>query len=165
MTGPRAIAHIGITVTDLDRAVEWYRDVLGFEPIAAPVEVSVDDGHGGAVAADVFGPRLRRMRIAHLAGANGVALELFEFLEPRSEPRADNFEYWKTGPFHICLLAPDIEQLAERIAATGGARRTSRIWAMFPGEPYLTCYCEDPFGNVLELFSHSHERTYANRGA
>jgi catechol 2,3-dioxygenase-like lactoylglutathione lyase family enzyme len=163
MTGPRAIAHIGITVSDLDRAVAWYRDVLGFELIGPPVDVSADDGHGGAIAADVFGPGLRRMRLAHLAGANGVALELFEFVDPPGEPRRDNFEYWKTGPFHICVLAPDIEQLAERIAATGGRIRTSRIWEMFPGEPHRTCYCEDPFGTVIELYSHSHERTYANR--
>jgi catechol 2,3-dioxygenase-like lactoylglutathione lyase family enzyme len=165
VSGPRPIAHVGMTVTDLDRAVEWYCDVLGFEPIGTPVEVTTGDGHGGAVAADVFGPGCRRFRLAHLASANGTALELFQFIEPRSRPRPDNFEYWMTGLFHLCLVAPDIDDLAERISSTGGRRRTSRVWEMFPGEPYRTCYCEDPFGNVLELYSHSHERTYANRGA
>jgi hypothetical protein len=27
------------------------------------------------------------------------------------------------------------------------------------------CYCRDPFGNTVELYSHSHERVYANRDA
>jgi catechol 2,3-dioxygenase-like lactoylglutathione lyase family enzyme len=163
MTALRPIAHIGITVPDLSEAIDWYCDVLGFEAIGPAVEVRVDDGHAGTVAADVFGPRLGRFRQAHLASANGVALELFEFLEPPSEPRLDNFEYWRTGVFHICLLAPDIEELEERIVESGGLRRTSQVWEMWPGEPYRTCYCEDPFGNVIELYSHSHERTYSNR--
>jgi catechol 2,3-dioxygenase-like lactoylglutathione lyase family enzyme len=164
MTALRPIAHVGVTVTDLDWAVDWYCDVLGFEAIGPAVEVAADDGHAGAVAIDVFGPRLGRFRQAHLASANGVAVELFEFLEPRSERRMDNFDYWKTGIFHLCLVAPDIEQLAERIAKSGGRRRTAQVWEMWPGEPYRMCYCEDPFGNIIELYSHSLERTYANRG-
>jgi len=158
-----AVAHVGMTVTDLERAVAWYRDVLGLEPLGEPLEVWARNGHAGVVAADVFGPRFGAFRQAHLASANGVALELFEFLDPPSERRAHDFEYWKTGVFHLCVVAPDIEQAAQRIAASGGRRRTSRVWEIFPGEPYLTCYCEDPFGNVIELYSHSHERTYANR--
>jgi catechol 2,3-dioxygenase-like lactoylglutathione lyase family enzyme len=158
-----SIAHVGMTVSDLDGAVRWYRDVLGLEPLGPAVEVEARAGHGGRVAADVFGPRFGLLRQAHLTSANGVALELFEFAEPRVEPRATHFEYWKAGIFHFCLVAPDIEAVAERIVASGGRRRTSRVWEIFEGEPYRTCYCEDPFGNVFELYSHSHERTYANR--
>jgi catechol 2,3-dioxygenase-like lactoylglutathione lyase family enzyme len=154
MTAPPAVTHVGMTVADLDAAVRWYGDVLGLEPIGPPVAVRAHEGHGGAVAADVFGRRFGRFRQAHLATANGVALELFEFFEP-----AD----WTTGIFHVCLTTPAIDALAERIATSGGRMRTSRIWEIFPGEPYRTCYCEDPFGTVIELYSHSHERTYSNR--
>lgn len=159
-----AIAHLGLTVADLDRAVAWYRDVLGFDSLADPVEVRAHVGHAGAVAADVFGPRFGAFRQAHLASSNGAALELFEFLDPPSEPRAQGFEYRKAGVFHVCVVARDVERAAERIAANGGRRRT-RAWEIFSGEPYRTCWCEDPFGNPIELYSHSHERTYANRGA
>jgi hypothetical protein len=32
----------------------------------------------------------------------------------------------------------------------------------FPGEkPYRMVYMEDPFGNILEIYSHSDELTYA----
>jgi len=162
MTRRRQIAHIGVTVTDLDRALDWYRDVLGFEPIVSPVAVQVGDGHPGALAADVFGPSCRRFRVAHLAGANGTALELFEFVEPRTERRVQSLEYWRTGAFHFCVVAPDIDHLVEQIEVSGGKRRT-RVWDMFPGEPYRMCYCEDPFGTIIELYTHSHERTYARR--
>jgi catechol 2,3-dioxygenase-like lactoylglutathione lyase family enzyme len=155
MSGSSAITHVGVTVTDLDRAVAWYGDALGLEPIGAPVEVRAGEGHGGAVAADVFGHRFGRFRQAHLAGANGVAVELFEFPEPVAD--------WRAGIFHVCFAVADVERVASSIAAGGGGRCTSRAWPIFAGETYLTCYCEDPFGNAIELYSHSHERTWANR--
>jgi catechol 2,3-dioxygenase-like lactoylglutathione lyase family enzyme len=151
-----AIAHLGLSVADLDRAVAWYRDVVGLDPLGEPIMVRARDGHAGTVAADVFGPRFGAFRQAHLAGANGAALELFEFLD-RTEARP-------AGLFHFCVVSRDVERTAERIAATGGRRRT-RAWPIFPGEPYLTCHCEDPFGTHVELYSHGHERTYANRGS
>lgn len=149
------VTHVGIAVPRLDPAVSWFRDVLGFEPLGAATRVQENDGYAGMVAADVLGPGFGSFRQAHLAGANGVALELFEFREPLTERR---------GIFHACLVAHDVARTAERIAANGG-RQTSRVWRIFEDEPYLTCYCEDPFGNVLELYSHSHERVYSNRAA
>jgi catechol 2,3-dioxygenase-like lactoylglutathione lyase family enzyme len=146
-----SITHVGVAVPDLDRAVGWYSGVLGLEPLGPPMEVRANEGHAGTVAADVLG--CGSFRQAHLTGANGVALELFEFTE--GEPR------W-TGIFHVCVVPPDLDRTAARIAARGG-RRTSRIWPIFPDAPYRTCYCEDPFGNTIELYSHSNERTYANR--
>lgn len=148
-----AITHVGMTVADLDRAVAWYTDVLGFEALGRPASVQPGEAHAGVVARDVLGPRSGPFRQSHLTSANGVALELFEFEEPPADRR---------GIFHFCVVTPKLERTADRIAATGG-RRTSRIWPIFPGEPYRTCYCEDPFGNTIELYSHSHERTYANR--
>ncbi len=148
-----AIAHIGIAVADLDRAISWYTEVLGLEPLGRATAVRANEGHAGIVAADVLGDG--SFRQAHLTSANGVALELFEFAEPRQK--------W-TGIFHVCLVPPSLERTAARIAATGG-RRTSRIWHIFPDEPFRTCYCEDPFGNTIELYTHSHERIYSNRDA
>ncbi len=145
------ITHVGIAVADLDRAVAWYSGVLGLDPLGPPTSVTPTEGHAATVAADVLGER--SFRQAHLTGANGVAVELFEF-EDEETP-------W-SGIFHVCLVPQDLERMAERIAACGG-RRTSRVWPVFRGEPFRTCYCEDPFGNTIELYSHSHERTFANR--
>ena len=150
-----AIAHVGLAVPDLERAERWYRDVLGMDPLGPRACVRAGEGHGGAVAADVLGPEFGAFHQAHLAGANGVALELFEFAN-----RLDGL----SGLFHVCLTVSDVHTVAERIASTGG-RRTSRVWPIFENESFLTCYCRDPFGNIVELYSHSHERVYSNREA
>lgn len=159
---PRAVAHVGLTVPDLDAAIAWYRDVLGFELVTEPGEVEAGVGNFGALCADVFGESFVKLRIAHMSTANGTAIEIFEFLDPPYERPENNFEYWKGGFSHICVIDPGIEDLARRIAETGGKIRTSKVWTLFEGMPYKMCYCEDPFGSIIELYSHSHEQTYAN---
>jgi catechol 2,3-dioxygenase-like lactoylglutathione lyase family enzyme len=147
------ITHMGIGVPGLEAAMRWYTDVLGLEALGGTTQVRENEDYAGVVAADVLGPGFGSFRQAHLVGANGVGLELFEFTDPQADRR---------GIFHLCVVAPDVARAAGRVAASGG-RRTSQIWPIFEGEPYLTCYCEDPFGNVVELYSHGHERVYANR--
>ncbi|MDK2763184.1 MAG: glyoxalase, partial [Alteromonas macleodii] len=73
------------------------------------------------------------------------------------------FEYWKTGIFHFCVQDPDVEGLAEKIVAAGGKKRMKAPRYYYPGEkPYRMIYMEDPFGNILEIYSHSYELHYAS---
>ncbi|HEX7299592.1 MAG TPA: VOC family protein [Solirubrobacteraceae bacterium] len=159
---PPGFAHVGITVPSLDDAIAWYRGVLGLEILEGPTEVRAGDGHAGRMASDVFGPCFASMRQAHLSTANGVALELFEFTEPSTERLTNRFVYWRVGPSHLCLVERDLERLVQRIRRRGGRQRTA-VWDIRPGEPYRMCFCEDPFGTIVELYSHSHEQTYARR--
>jgi catechol 2,3-dioxygenase-like lactoylglutathione lyase family enzyme len=159
----RAVGHIGISVPDLEAAISWYGDVFGFDPIVTPHEIDVrKDSLFADMCVDVFGPELRRVKVAHLASANGTAIELFEFLEPRYEPPADDFPYWRGGIFHFCVVAPDIEEQVRVIEAAGGRRR-SEIRELWVGRPYRACYCQDPWGTIIELTSHSHERLQSNQ--
>ena len=162
MAWPRTLTHVGLTVTDLDKAVHWYGDVLGFRVIAGPADMVADDSPFGNIVKDIFGSGFGRGRLVLLAGANGVVVEIFEFERPKSERREKNFEFWKNGFFHICFVDPDIEVTAKKIAETGGKQR-SRVWQLFPDKPYKIAYCEDPFGNIIELYSHSTEQTWSNR--
>jgi hypothetical protein len=76
--------------------------------------------------------------------------------------RRTTFDYCRGGAFHFPWVDPDVEGLVERIVATGGRQR-SKVWTVLPGQPYKAVYCEDPFGNIIEVFSHSHESTFANQ--
>lgn len=153
----RPVNHIGVSVPDLDEALRWYREVLGFTVLTPPVEMDSTDGRLGAALAEMLGPRVRRFRMAHMTTGNGVGLQMFEFLEPRQEAPADAMAYWQTGFFHICVTDSDIDGLAARIAEHGGRR--SQVWRQIPGQPYAASYCTDPFGNVIEINSHGYEET------
>ena len=158
---PRAITHIGVTVTDIDKAIAWYGEVLGFRLLAGPIDLVGDDSHFGMLARDIFGEAFGSGKLAQLAGVNGVCIELFSFSNPRAEARENNFEYWKVGIAHFTIIEPEIEAFAERISSTGGKVR-SKVWTMFPGKPYKICYCEDPFGNIIEVYTHSTEQAWSN---
>jgi catechol 2,3-dioxygenase-like lactoylglutathione lyase family enzyme len=163
MRPPLAFGHVAVSVPDLDAGVDWYSELFGLQLIAPIAEIDDSAGHFWDVVADVFGPRLGSVRLAHLRSANGTALEMFQFIEPAYQARKDPFEYWKGGFNHICFVDPEIEQLVAKIVAQGGKMRTSKIWHLFEGEPYKICYCEDPWGSVIELYSHSHEQTFSNQ--
>lgn len=160
MTYPRTFSHIGISVTDLDRAIEFYTKVLGWYLIMPPTEIVSDDSAIGVMCDDVFGKGWERFRIAHLSTGDRVGVELFEF--QNAEKPENNFEYWKTGVFHFCVQDPDVEGLAKKIVKHGGKQRMP-IREYYPGEkPYRMVYCEDPFGNIIEIYSHSYELTYSS---
>ncbi|PZD73328.1 hypothetical protein C1752_02388 [Acaryochloris thomasi RCC1774] len=161
-TYPRPINHIGLTVPDLDAAIAWYQDILGYRLILGPLEIVPDDTHFGQLAKDLLGDRLRRGRFAHLATGNQVGLELFEFDDPEAGPHPEGMEYWKNGYFHICITDPDIEDIVQHVVTHGGKQRT-KIWEIFPDSERYLAYVEDPWGNVIEVYSHSYELTWSYR--
>lgn len=126
--------------------------------VTEPHQITKDDSAIGVMCTDVFGPAWNALRIAHLSTGDRIGVEIVEF--PNSERSENNFEFWKTGVFHFCLQDPDLDGLAARIVAAGGKQRLP-VRYYYPGEkPYRMVYMEDPFGNILEIYSHSYELTY-----
>ncbi len=157
---PKSFSHIGISVPDLEKAVKFYTEVMGWYLIMAPTEIEEDDTPIGEMCTDVFGAGWRSFRIAHLSTGDRIGVELFQF-RTQTNPE-DNFEYWKTGVFHFCVQDPNVEALADRIVAAGGKRRMEKPRYYYPGKkPYRMIYMEDPFGNILEIYSHSYELIYS----
>ena len=145
---PRTFSHIGISVPSVEKAVKFYTEVLGWYLIMEPTEIIEDDSAIGEMCTDVFGANWEKFKIAHMSTGDRIGVELFE--------------YWKTGVFHFCVQDPNLEELVEKIVAAGGKKRMAEPRYYYPGEkPYRMIYMEDPFGNILEIYSHSYELTYA----
>jgi lactoylglutathione lyase family protein len=161
MTYPRAFSHIGISVPDLEKAVEFYTGVFGWYTIMPPTKIEEENETAiGIMCTDVFGSGWGSFRISHLSTGDRIGIELFEF--PNAQNPENNFEYWKTGVFHFCVQDPDLEGLLEKLVAHGGKQRMP-VRQYYPGEkPYRMVYCEDPFGNIFEIYSHSYELTYSS---
>ncbi len=154
---PLAFNHVGITVPNIFDAIDWYGRIFGATHIMGPrvIASSTRETPG------IFGPRFRKAYQAHLLLANGVGLELFQFVEPPVESPADNMPYWNRGFFHIAITHPDVDGLARRIAENGGRKRHEPT-NFVPGKPWRLCYCEDPWGCVIEIMSHSYAEMFGN---
>jgi catechol 2,3-dioxygenase-like lactoylglutathione lyase family enzyme len=155
-TTPKPLNHIGIGVSDIDAAIEWYSSILGYRVFTGPIELTLEaDGHGQL--ADVLGPSFRRLKIAHLSSGAGCGIELFESIDPPHQRRTEEIEFHKSGTFHLCVTDPDIEALVDKIAATGG-RQLSKIWDDRPPHgKFRMAYCQDPWGTLIEVHTHSYE--------
>lgn len=160
-TYPRTFSHIGITVPNIEEAVQFYTEVLGFYIIMQPTTVVEEDETAiGKMCIDVFGENWGTFKIAHLSSGDRIGFELFEF--PNSKDLKPNFEPFRTGLFHFSVQDPDVEGLVERIVTAGGKQRMP-IREYYPSDkPYRMCYVEDPFGTVFEIYSHSYELQYSS---
>ena len=159
-TYPRTFSHIGITVPNIEEAVKFYTEVLGFYVIMEPTLVKEENETAiGQMCIDVFGKGWGTFKIAHLSTGDKIGFELFEFKE--SQELKPNFEPFRTGLFHFSIQDPDVEGLVKKIVDAGGKQRMP-IREYYPGEkPYRMCYVEDPFGTVFEIYSHSYELHYS----
>ena len=83
---------------------------------------------------------------------------LFESTEGKPNP-----DPTQSGLFHLCVIDEDVEGLATRIDEAGGDHY-SEVWQIFEDDDqYTQTYCRDTYGDLVEIYSHSHERIYSNR--
>ncbi|MCY4541844.1 MAG: hypothetical protein OXB95_05550 [Rhodobacteraceae bacterium] len=95
------------------------------------------------------------MKVAKLIMSDGVRLEIFEMVNPPHEAREPPLEYWKSGTFHFCITALDIDKTLKRVVELGG-NQTSICWQQYPSDPgKRMVYCADPWGTVIALHSQS----------
>ncbi len=119
---PRSFSHIGITVPNIEEAVTFYSEVMGWYIIMEPFTVKKERETAiGQVCIDVFGEDWETFKIAHLATSDGIGVELFSF--PHGVKKAPEFNPFNTGLFHFCVQDPDIEALTNKIVEHGGKQR------------------------------------------
>lgn len=157
---PKTFSHIGITVPNIEEAVKFYTEVLGFYIIMEPTVVKEENETAiGQMCIDVFGEGWETFKIAHLSTGDKIGFELFEF--KKSKEQEPVFEPFRSGLFHFSIQDPDVEGLVKKIVDAGGKQRMP-IREYYPGDkPYRMVYVEDPFGTVFEIYSHSYELHYS----
>ena len=133
--------HVGVSVSDLDRAITFYRDVFEMEQACEIFDF------GGPHYAAVMGLADPRGRMCVMARGS-LMLELFEFSHPVPAVRHADYPVADRGYSHFGVVVSDIEGTQRRMAAAG-VRFHSPV-TQFPGGMKAS-YGRDPDGNVFEI--------------
>jgi catechol 2,3-dioxygenase-like lactoylglutathione lyase family enzyme len=107
------IAHASVVVSEMERSLRFYRDLLG-------LEVTEDERVKGRFVSAVTGVAGADVRVVLLSAGDAIArVELVEFLVPRRGGFAPDMP--TLGASHVALLTDDIHT-AHRDLLAGGAR-------------------------------------------
>jgi catechol 2,3-dioxygenase-like lactoylglutathione lyase family enzyme len=142
----RRVHHTSFTVSDMDRSLAFYRDLLGMRLIG-------DQGGQGGYLAEVVGFPDVDMRVVFLQPTpeSTELLELIEYRSPRGTPA--DVRTCNPGAGHLCLVVEDIHALHHRLREAGVEFASSAPVAILAGRHSggYTVYSRDPDGVTLEL--------------
>jgi catechol 2,3-dioxygenase-like lactoylglutathione lyase family enzyme len=139
-----AADHTGITVSNLERSLAFWRDVLGFE-------LSHTAHQKGEFAQEITGVEGAEIKLAVLKTPGGHKIELLEYLAPRDR-RRPNLRPCDVAFVHIALLVDDLEAVLDKISASGWkAAGNPQILTKGPNAGKRVVYVRDPDGTTIEL--------------
>jgi catechol 2,3-dioxygenase-like lactoylglutathione lyase family enzyme len=136
--------HTGITVSNLERSLAFWRDVLGFE-------LSHTAHQKGELAQEITGVEGAEIKLAVLKTPGGHKVELLQYLAPPDRKCVD-LRPCDLGSVHVALLVDDLEAMLERIAASGWkAAGKPQTLTKGPNAGKRVVYVRDLDGTTIEF--------------
>ena len=149
------MAHVAIMVSDIERSLHFYRDLLGFDV------VSPEEHIDGAVAEMVDMPRvhMREYRLRPSGGIDGYertgglgfTFDIIQWLDPESPQQRNPIHQVPSA--HFCFGVDDLPAMYEKLKAEGVEFVSPPV--RFAGEgDWHVLFFYDPDGNLLEFNEH-----------
>ena len=138
-----SVDHTGFTVTNLETALDFWRDVLGFELSHTPHQ-------SGELASEITGVPGAEISIAVLKGY-GHKIELLEYLA-RADRQHHRPRPCDVGSVHVAFLIDNLNALVARIAASGWkAVGKPQTLTSGPNAGKRVVYVRDADGTTIEF--------------
>jgi len=135
------LTHVGICVSDLERSLRFYRDLLGFS-LEHELEVA---GEPTDTLLRLRGTKLRALYLTR----DGVRIELLHFASPPA-PAARRRVMNEHGLTHLSFRVADLAAMLAALRAAGvGVLEDTVI--RFPEFQSAACFITDPDGQLIEL--------------
>ncbi|MEM7410949.1 MAG: VOC family protein [Myxococcota bacterium] len=136
------VHHPALAVPDMDKALDFYCGVMGFEQV---MEANIPSGV--APMDEAFGIEDAGCKVRMVRKGNSC-IELFEFNSP--EDGVANRPVNRTGLTHFAVCTDDFQTDYDYLVSKGVTFNTPP----FGASPARFAYGRDPFGNVFELLEH-----------
>ena len=135
------IRHTGIVVTDMEKALAFYRDLLG-------LKIAKDFKEEGDYIDSISGLSGVRVWMVKLSADAGSMVELLQYLSHPREP-GDNPQICDIGCSHIAFTVDDIDKEYTRLLK-GGVKFNCPPYVSPDGYAKVV-FCHDPDGTSIEL--------------
>jgi catechol 2,3-dioxygenase-like lactoylglutathione lyase family enzyme len=140
-----AADHTGITVSNLERSLVFWRDVLGFE-------FSHSTHQKGEIAEQITGVKGAELKLGVVRAPGGHKIELLEYLAPADRKKHANLRPCDVGHVHVALVVDDLDAVLEKIAASGWkAAGEPQSLTSGPNAGKRVIYVRDPDGTTVEF--------------
>jgi catechol 2,3-dioxygenase-like lactoylglutathione lyase family enzyme len=138
----KALSHIGICVSDLDRSLRFYREALGFA-FASELEVA---GEPADTLLRLRGVRLRAVYLER----DGFRIELLHYESPPRRAATQPHEMNALGFTHLSFRVNDVGATLAALREAGGTVLEDTV-IRFPGTGPVAAFVSDPDGVLIEL--------------
>jgi catechol 2,3-dioxygenase-like lactoylglutathione lyase family enzyme len=139
--------HVGFTVSDLDRSIDWYSTLLAAEPLVRETATARYMG-------EMLGYPDCQLEYAYFALPGEAKLELLQYLEP--PPDTVSLETYNVGNGHLCLIVDDIHAEFDRLRTIATFRSSAPVEIdAGPNRGGWSVYLRDPDGITIQLFQPS----------
>lgn len=141
----KSFHHTALSVSDLDRSIQFYRDLLGMK-----VDWRIDHKKGETFER-IVGLKDVDVSYAMLSGWGG-RIEIFEYHSPPGEAYPPDRGVNDKGITHFALEVDEIDRLYDELASRG-VRFNSPPEVVRPG--VKAAYFHDPDGMTIEIVQYS----------
>lgn len=145
--GVTKVNHTGISVTDMERSLGFYRDVLGLELV---MDMDVDR-HAGLDT--VVGMTDTVGRVVMLAAGDSL-VELWCYANPSGRPLPTDYKPADKGVTHVALEVDDVDAMHRRVVDAGFRAKSTPVDLGI----HKTCYVHGPDDEIIELLEDRSDR-------
>ncbi len=139
-----AADHTGITVSNLEQSLAFWRDVLGFE-------FSHQTHQTSELASEITGVPGAELKLAVVKAPGGHKIELLEYNAPPDRKHA-NPRPCDVGSVHVAFTVDNLEAVLSTIAASGWkAAGQPQTLKTGPNAGKRVAYVRDPDGTTIEF--------------
>lgn len=144
----KEIMHVGITVTDMDKSISFYKDILGLK---FKGELVME----GKETDLLFHRKNSKARVAYLTGTDEISSPPVELIQFLNEPaQKDNADLFKTSISEICFNVNDIDSVYKKLLENKVECLSEPQYFDFTHYGFgksKALYFKDPDGIILEL--------------
>lgn len=138
-----ALRHSGVVVSDLEKSLWFYRDLLGFK-------VTIRADESGTFIEQILGLKNLTVTTVKMTPPDGLGLlELLCFHPPYTAPLTATKSVNTNGWTHIALTVKNLDVLHGELCKVGINFISPP--ALSPNGKVKVAFCRDPEGNFLEL--------------